>query len=526
MAALVLVALLPVVAFTVFLLVRADWAQQDAIESEMEARVQTISDAVDHEIEQEIRLLETLAVSSDLDHWNLPAFYEEANRALARNGKWFGIWLADPKTGRQVLNTLVPLGEALPVSDDLESVFLVSETGRPQIFSHAATRGAVSGLPVIGVRVPVTRDDMVQWVLTAGLKTSLLADVMRDLGVPPRWTAAVLKGDGQIISRNREPEKFAGKLATADLRAAIARNDFGVFKATTQEGTEVYTVLTRSPLTGWVTALGVPAADLKPLVRRPFFALAGGGLASLLLAAALAAALNRLFMQRRAELERVRAAEARAAHMKEMQRSLTEKEILLREVHHRVKNNLQVITSLLRIQARSMSPEAQPFVQDSVRRIAAMGRVHDQLYRSEHLAEIDLARYLDSLISDLASSHGASRRSIQCRIEADHILVDLDTATSLGLILTEAISNAFKHAFPNEAPGRIVVTAKAQADSFIVRVADNGPGLPADAVPRPGSIGMELINRLSNQIDATTTIRTDGGTVFEITVPRGRHAST
>lgn len=520
MAALVLVALLPITAFAVFLIVRANWAAHRALEDRMAEQVQTISDAVDREIEQQIRILETLAITSDLGRSDLRGFYKEAKRVLARNENWFGIFVADPNTGQQVLSTLVPLGKALPISSDVESVFATAQTDRPQIISSVTERGAVSRLPVIGVRVPVNRDNTVRWVLSAGLKSSILEEVMRGGKTPPQWTAAVLSADGYIISRNRQPEDFVGRLATADLRAAIARDDFGIFTATTQEGTEVYTVFTRSPLTGWITALGVPAADLDPLTRRPLVVLLGGGLASLLLAVALVVALNRLFAQRRATLARARSAEERAAHVSEIQQALAEKEILLHEVHHRVKNNLQVITSLLRIQARSMPSETRPFVQDSVRRIAAMGRVHDQLYRSERLAEIDLAGYLESLVSDLASSHGAIKRNIRWGIDADRILVDLDTATPLGLILTEAVSNAFKHAFPNETPGEIVVTAKARPDSFAVTVSDNGQGLPPDAASRPGSIGMELIHRLAQQIGAATTVRTDGGTVFEVTVPR------
>src|SRR4029077_13604658 len=134
----------------------------------------------------------------------------------------------------------------------------------------------------------------------------------------------------------------------------------------------------------------------------------------------------------------------------ELRRSLAEKEALLREVHHRVKNNLQVISSLLRLQAsNSPSPEAVRLFHESENRLQSMALIHEQLYRSGDLARIDFRDYVDGLTRNVLASAGEADRPIRLTLDVEPVALDLDIAIACGLVLNELLSNALKHAFPD-----------------------------------------------------------------------------
>lgn len=215
---------------------------------------------------------------------------------------------------------------------------------------------------------------------------------------------------------------------------------------------------------------------------------------------------------------RERTAELEASNER-LRATLREKEVLLREVHHRVKNNLQVVASLLTLQAGRADPALKRHFQASLERIRAMGRVHEQLYRAEDASCFDPAAYIENVAADLAQIYGAGGR-IACRVAARRpVRIPLDAATPLALIVNEAISNAFKHAFPDGRPGEIVVTLDETEAGTLVEVRDNGIGLKA-AGGEGGSMGRRLIRLLAEQIGATATFRGDDGTHFSLVLPR------
>lgn len=197
---------------------------------------------------------------------------------------------------------------------------------------------------------------------------------------------------------------------------------------------------------------------------------------------------------------------------------LAQRETLLREVHHRVKNNLQVVSSLLNLQGRAAAPEQLGHFQDSIARIRAMGRVHDLLYSSESLSHVDFSTYLQMLISDLAGTFSIGGR-VASYLDVPRIAFDVDTAMPLGLILTEVIANAYKHAFPGERRGNIFIRLVAIDRRIIVTVRDDGVGLPPDWAVRQGSIGMMLIEGLVERLDGRYRFESDAGTVFTLEFP-------
>jgi len=204
--------------------------------------------------------------------------------------------------------------------------------------------------------------------------------------------------------------------------------------------------------------------------------------------------------------------------------SLREKEILLSEVHHRVKNNMQVISGLLDLQARSSgNPELTGMLNESQSRIHAMSLVHEKLYGSKNFARIDLAGYVRTILQDLFQSYKINPGKIDLIIQTDgDVYVDINKAIPSGLILNELISNALKHAFPGDRYGelQIIIRETKNAEIEIV-VRDNGLGLPDDInIHQPRSVGLHLVNGLvKNQLDGQIEIRRDSGTEIRIKFP-------
>ena len=202
--------------------------------------------------------------------------------------------------------------------------------------------------------------------------------------------------------------------------------------------------------------------------------------------------------------------------------SLEEKVILLREIHHRVKNNLQIIISLTNLQMRQTEdPGVKTLMAETQNRVRAMSLVHEKLYRSESLSQIDFADYTRFLATQLFSFFGMDTRRVHLDLAIRSIMVDINTAVPLGLIMNELVSNALKHAFPGERQGTISITGGDEHDLITLVVRDNGVGFPPDFDwKNTTSLGMRLVNSLIDQVDGTITLDRGAGTAFTISVKR------
>jgi PAS domain S-box-containing protein len=213
----------------------------------------------------------------------------------------------------------------------------------------------------------------------------------------------------------------------------------------------------------------------------------------------------------------------------QLRASLAEKEVLLREVHHRVKNNLEVINSLAEMQLRKINdPQAIVSLRQLQERIRTIALVHENLYRSENLAEIRALPYLEKLTDNLFQAFGWPKLSLQTHTE--DMIISLDQAVPFGLIVTELVTNGLKHAFPAEiikqttrpdgGENRILVSMRLEGDQNILEVSDNGVGLPKDLDWRNAhSLGLRLVNRLTDQLHGSIEAFTDKGTTFRVTFP-------
>ncbi|MFH0797600.1 MAG: histidine kinase dimerization/phosphoacceptor domain -containing protein [Candidatus Omnitrophota bacterium] len=207
----------------------------------------------------------------------------------------------------------------------------------------------------------------------------------------------------------------------------------------------------------------------------------------------------------------------------EVKNSLTEKEILLKEIHHRVKNNLQTVSGLLYLQSlHTKTEEALAILNDSRNRIRAMALIHEKLYQSKSYAQVDFGEYLKELAVELMDSCQVSPARIKVNVEAKGIFLGIDTAIPCGLITQELISNALKHAFPEKSDGEINLYLCREDRSFILVVRDNGVGFPEglDFKSTP-SLGLQLVNKLVAQIGGSIELRNEERTEFRIIFPTG-----
>jgi PAS domain S-box-containing protein len=200
--------------------------------------------------------------------------------------------------------------------------------------------------------------------------------------------------------------------------------------------------------------------------------------------------------------------------------SLHEKEALLKEIHHRVKNNLQVISSLLALQSRAVTDEnTKTKFNESRDRVHSMALLHESLYRSNNLAWIDFPDYIKQLAAHLFRSYGVAAERIRLRTDLDRLFLSIDTAVPCGLIINELISNSLKYAFPDGRDGEIHVELRENPDRTArLTVADDGVGLdPAFDWANARSLGLRLVRTLAQQLDGTLDVGQGPGTRFQLT---------
>jgi len=212
----------------------------------------------------------------------------------------------------------------------------------------------------------------------------------------------------------------------------------------------------------------------------------------------------------------------RKAKEERIRSTLNEKELLLAEIHHRVKNNLQIIDGLLHLQASRLSdPFVLEVLRDSQNRVRSMALIHQTLYQSNDFSSVNLGGFFDSLVPTLVASYRTGSGQIAVSIDAEDVALPINQAVPCGLIVNELISNALKHAFPTGRRGRIEVTAAMAAGGHVrLSVADTGVGLPNSVDTRQTeTLGLQLVTLLAGQLDAEMAIHRVDPTRFTLTFP-------
>ncbi len=199
--------------------------------------------------------------------------------------------------------------------------------------------------------------------------------------------------------------------------------------------------------------------------------------------------------------------------------SLQEKEVLLKEIHHRVKNNMQIISSLLSLQANYLKDNrALEIFKVSQNRIETMALIHEKLYQSKDLARIDFADYVHELVVDLFSAYAVHSNGITLNINVEELFLSIDAAIPCGLIVNELVLNSLKYAFPAGRAGEICIELHSVTDNKLALiVSDNGVGFPKDLdFQNTTSLGLRLVNALTIQLEATIELNRDSGVEFKI----------
>ncbi len=208
----------------------------------------------------------------------------------------------------------------------------------------------------------------------------------------------------------------------------------------------------------------------------------------------------------------------RKAAENQIRASLHEKEVLLKEIHHRVKNNLQVITSLLSLQSAKLPSAAmQAILKESQTRVKSMALVHEELYQSEDFSRVDFADYIRRLTSNLFHTYHTGAVAVSLTVDVQKVYLTVDTAIPCGLIINELVSNALKHAFHGREEGSITIRLQRDGAAHVLTVSDDGIGLPPEVDPRTTeTLGLQLVSTLTRQLGGALAVSRDKGTQFEV----------
>ena len=211
----------------------------------------------------------------------------------------------------------------------------------------------------------------------------------------------------------------------------------------------------------------------------------------------------------------------RRQYENQIETSLREKEVIIKEVHHRVKNNMQVISGFLQLQSNYVKdPESAEMLNECQRRVRSMALVHEKLYQSKHIGFINVAEYIKSLTSELQESY-VVQADIKFEVDVESININLDTAIPCGLIINELLTNSLKYAFRGKSSGTVGISLHLSPDHrFTLMVSDDGVGLPENFdINSTATLGMQLVHVLVRQLGGTVAITSQNGTIFIITFP-------
>jgi GAF domain-containing protein len=287
---LVLVALLPVIAFATAIIALVSRNQQESVQRGLLDTVRALSAAVDAEVNGAVIMLDTLAASHALRTGDLARFYQEAERVRAEQPRWSSIALADP-SGRQVFNLLRPFGTSLPPVPSPETAERAVGTRRASVSDFVI--GPVGGLPIVVVHVPVMRGGEVAYVLVTSMRLAMLSGLLAAQKMPPDWSGTILDRQGVVIAASRAAGTLVGKPVTTGLARHAREAEEGVFADVAHEGVPAYGAFSRSRVSGWTVVLSIPAASVDLPRRRVLATLIGGAVAFLLLSTGLALVVGR-----------------------------------------------------------------------------------------------------------------------------------------------------------------------------------------------------------------------------------------
>ena len=399
--------------------------------------------------------------------------------------------------GQEVLTTNPSAGK-LSVGD--RGYFLELRGGRSFVVSPLLV-DRVTGRRSFVIAQRLDRDGHFAGIAAIVVPSHLISEFWASLGLGPDSTASIIRDDGWIVSRHPPLGETINLDESVLFTRLLPNSPAGSYRSEA------------SPADGVARLVGYYRVPHAPLVA----------IASVSTATALAEFRTRLRRSATAGVPlllgligfawwvtRLLAADER--RRLELEQTLEQNRLLLREVHHRVKNNLQTVASLVRLQP--MADEARRDLSD---RIAAMAAVHEQIYRSNRFGDVQLDGYLDNIARSVAAGYDSK---VDIAFRGDPVTIDPDRAMILGLIVTELVSNSIKHAFPAGRTGGIAIElTKAQDDTAALAITDRGVGF--DPTKASHSLGLRLVRSFSEQLGGDYRLEGDGGLSYRLTFAVG-----
>lgn len=500
-ACMVLAVLAPFAGLSAFALLELGTNARHDIERTIEAKVDGCLAAVEREAARHIAALQTLSATMDGD---LPALRRHADAVLLQmRPDWLNVVLASGEF--QVFNLRLAPGASMPRTIDPVANERSRLEGRA-ILGGVMVDKARLPEPFVILRTPVNTMDgqRTSYVLLSAVRAWAFSETLRQCGLPaPEWRIGLVDASFHIVARTMSEgpfDPYIGQLSSETFRQGLA-SGAPFFVSVSIDGLRLFTGAAKSQRHGWVASVSVPVGQVEAVVWQ-VWVFAG----SISLAGMLAAGLTCWLALR---------TYARSATTERLEASLVEKDTLLREIHHRVKNNLQSIWGMMTFEkSRIKDPYAKARIDIIMGRLLVLGAIHQQLYESHSLNRIDFGAHLTELVARVAGSVDPDQVTFELDVEP--LCCDLETALPLGLITSELISNALKHAFPDGRLGTVRVLLHRQDGGDIrLGVFDDGAGKNGCA---PG-IGMVLVDLLSRQCEAQVEVTYPGSCHAVVIIP-------
>ena len=458
---------------------------------------------------------------ADTDEWRRRL--QEATTAAVQLGPVIVV----NSDGRVALNT-----QQLPVGIDVSSrPYFRAHSQQPDagLVINETMPGVVTGRPLMTLSRRIDGPDgSFRGVVAAAIFTDYFASFYRTLELGENASVTLFRADGAVILRE-PPADMASGASSVLFTRLLSQAPAGTYEQHSVID-QVDRILAYRKIEGYSLVIVTTAARATALEDWRYRLYRNAALALAVFAAVVWLSWLALAGIQREEAARAalhaanRELDRRVQERtRQLEAALGEKETLLREVHHRVKNNLQMIQALVRMTANRAPDNSKTFFGDITRRIWAIGQVHNQVYGSPELGEIDLAEYLSRLTDNVATGFAHDLSRIQVRQDFAPLTVDLDTALPVGLLVVELLTNAFKHAFADGRAGEVDLRLSAKDDVAVLVVRDNGVGLPAQH--NGASTGLTLVRALVQQIDAQLRTESAGGACFTLTFSRRNRPS-
>ncbi|HYD31982.1 MAG TPA: histidine kinase dimerization/phosphoacceptor domain -containing protein [Azospirillaceae bacterium] len=454
------------------------------------------------------------ALRGSADDWR------RLNAIMADNPSAHSLWIFDANADL-VLATTQPGGFALNVVD--REYFTAMRDSDQEMFISPLLWGKITGDFLFTLSRRVTdAEGRFRGVIASSVKARSFVDFYRQLRpiteAPDESVFALRKIDGSLVARAPLPSKEQVDIVSEKsplFTSALTQAAAGTWRSVSVvDGIEKLFAFRRLSDLSLVVVVGTKVEavfrDWWARTQRTA-ALVLGASGVLLVLAGLAS---------RSARREADALLGFADKARQLETALADKDMLFQEVHHRVKNNLQLVTSLLSLQMVTINDEkAQAALMQALDRVRSMGLVHETLYRRNEAAEVDVPLFLQTLVGGLGDSFGAIERGIALEVRSQPMRLPLDRMVPLALIANEAVSNALKHAFNGRSGGRVVVSFTEEEGREVFAVEDDGVGLPEGGVAEKGCLGMSIIRSLVGQLGAEMELRSAGGSCLRLILP-------